>query len=319
MKHSEPFEFPERESRIYRQARRLEWLTLAYLLSVTVLMYFVLGSSQAMKTAWLDDILSMIAPAVFLIASKIALWPPNPKFPYGYHRAVSIAFLCSSVTLLGMGTWLLVDAVIKLASAEHPTIGGITLFGHTFWLGWLMLPTLAYSGIPAVVLGHMKLPLASAIHDKVLFADAKMNKADWLTALAAFIGVLGIGWGYWWADALAAGIISLDIMHDGYANLREAISNLIDEVPKTVDKSQIDKLPQRVKEHLQTYPWVRQVRVRMREAGHVYFGEAFVVVEPGDDLPAKLEQATQACLELDWRMHDLVLVVATRLDAEEES
>lgn len=37
------------------------------------------------------------------------------------------------------------------------------------------------------------------MHDKVLHADAKMNKADWMTAAAALVGVLGIGLGWWWA------------------------------------------------------------------------------------------------------------------------
>jgi hypothetical protein len=32
--------------------------------------------------------------------------------------------------------------------------------------------------VPAALLGRAKLPLAGALHDKVLHADATMNKAD---------------------------------------------------------------------------------------------------------------------------------------------
>ena len=42
----------------------------------------------------------------------------------------------------------------------------------------------------------------------MLYADAKMNKADWLTATAAMVGVVGIGVGLWWVDAVAAIAIS---------------------------------------------------------------------------------------------------------------
>ncbi len=31
----------------------------------------------------------------------------------------------------------------------------------------------------------------------------EMNRADWLTAGAAILGVAGIGVGLWWADAVA--------------------------------------------------------------------------------------------------------------------
>jgi cation diffusion facilitator family transporter len=319
MKASPAFEFPPEQDRAFRKARRLEWLTIAYLLSVVVLMYFVLGSSQAMKSAWLEDILSLIPPVVFLVASKIAIRAPNQRFPYGYHRAVSIAFLVASAALLTMGGWLLIDAAIKLIKVEHPTIGGVQLFGHTIWLGWLMLPTLVWSGVPAVLLGRAKLPLASTIHDKVLHADATMNKADWLTASAAFVGVLGIGLGYWWADAVAAAVISLGIIHDGYTNLREVVTNLMDEVPKTVERTELDPLPGRVEGRLKQFPWILDAQVRMREEGHVYFGEAFVVVTETEDLPERLYEATEACTGLDWRVHDMVLAVIPSLEGEDNS
>jgi len=47
-----------------------------------------------------------------------------------------------------------------------------------------------------------------------------MNKANWLTAGAAMVGVVGIGFGLWWADAAAAAIIPLDITEDGVSNPR---------------------------------------------------------------------------------------------------
>ena len=317
MKTTPAFEFPPEQDRALRRARRLEWLSIAYLVSVGITMYLVMGSSQAMKTAWIDDLLSLISPIVFLIATRVSIRPPNKRFPYGHHRAVSIAFLCAALTLFSMGAWLLLDAVIKLAMAEHPSIGGITLFGRTFWLGWLMIPALLWSAIPAMLLGRAKLPLARCMHDKVLHADAGMNKADWLTALAALVGVIGVGLGYWWTDAVAAAVISLDILHDGFRNLRQVIYDLMDEIPRTVERSEIDPLPARVEEYLQSLPWIKDAQVRMREEGHVYFGEAFVVVRETEGLVERLNQATIACSELDWRVHDLVLVPVPGLDDRE--
>ena len=58
-----------------------------------------------------------------------------------------------------------------------------------------------------------------------------MNKADWMTGAAAIGGILGIGLGWWWADAVAAAFISLDILHDGYINLRQAVFDLMNQIP----------------------------------------------------------------------------------------
>lgn len=314
MKVSPAFELPPEQQALLGKARRLEWVTIAYLISVIIVMSFVLGSSQAMKTAWLEDILSLVPPIVFLISSRIAGWKPDRRFPYGYHRVVSIAFLCAALALFSMGGWLLIDAVIKLVKAEHATIGGISVFGNVIWLGWLMLPTLLWSAIPAMLLGHAKLPLADKLHDKTLYADASMNKADWMTALAACVGVLGVGWGYWWTDPAAAAVISLSVLRDGWRNLREVISNLMDEVPKIVDGSKVDPLPDRICDYLKQQDWIDDAQVRMREHGHVYFGEAFIVVSSEEGLVARLQAATEEGKALDWRIQDLVLVPISRKD-----
>src|SRR5690606_9465820 len=135
------------------------------------------------------------------------------------------------------------------------------------WLGWLMLAALAYSGIPPVIIGRMKQPLADALHDKVLFADAKMNRADWLTAGAAAVGVIGIGFGLWWADSVAALVIAADILHDGQRYLRESISDLMDEWPRTYDEAKPHPAAERVKEEIAAQPWIAEAAVRMRETG----------------------------------------------------
>jgi cation diffusion facilitator family transporter len=309
-------ELPPDKKRLMDQANRLELVTIVYLVSAIVAIYLTLGASQAMKTAWFEDIISLVPPVVFLIASRIRQRAPNTEYPYGYHRSVSVAYLCAALALLAMGAFLLFDSVMKLISFEHPSIGTVQLFGQPIWLGWLMLPALVWSAIPAVLLGRAKLPLASALHDKVLFADAKMNKADWMTASAAFVGVLGIAVGLWWADAVAALVISLDIVHDGITNTKTAVADLMDSRPMTVDRSSADPLPRRVENELRDLDWVEDVRVRMREEGHVFFGEAFVVPRSDRELGRHVSEALEHLRELDWRLHDVVITPVARLDPE---
>ncbi|HZH02218.1 MAG TPA: cation diffusion facilitator family transporter [Myxococcaceae bacterium] len=313
MRWSSPFELPPEKVKLLQRARRLEAWTLLYLTSAVAGLYATLGSSQAMKAAWLEDLLSFVPPLAFLVAGRVSQRAPSAEYPYGYHRATTVAYLCGALALLGMGLFLLFDSITTLAAAEHPTIGSVSLLGRQVWLGWLMLPALLWSAVPVVFLGRAKLPLAESLHDKVLHADAMMNKADWMTAGAAFLGVLGIAAGWWWADSVAAGVISLDIARDGFRHLRTAVGDLMDRAPRTVDSRALDTLPARMEEAIRGIPWVKDARARVREDGHVYFADVQVVVEDATDLLGRLERAASDLRRLDWRLHEVLLVPVQRL------
>jgi hypothetical protein len=64
-------ELPPELERVHRKAIRLEWISIGYLLSATAAVFFTLGSSQAMKGAWLEDTLSLAPPIAFLVAARI--------------------------------------------------------------------------------------------------------------------------------------------------------------------------------------------------------------------------------------------------------
>lgn len=311
-------ELPPDKEGMRRRAVDLEIVSIVYLVSAIVILYLTLGNSQAMKTAWVEDILSLIPPLSFLFATRARDRPPSRMFPYGHHRATSVAYLAGSVSLLTFGLFILFDSVSKLVTFEHPSIGTVVLFENQIWLGWLMIPALLYSGIPMLILGRMKMPLARALHDKSLYADARMMRADWLTTTAASLGVLGISVGLWWADAVAATIISISIVSDGWENLRQVTADLMDHVPTTVDHQMADPLPAKVEAAVRALPWVKDVRVRLREEGHVYFGEVYVVPSTERDLLRNIERAHEDIRSMDWRLHDVVIAPTTELHDELE-
>lgn len=305
--------------RVYARARRLEWATIGFLISIVIVMYFAMGSSQAMRTAWVEDMLSLIPPIAFLIAGRIDKRLPDEEYRYGYHRATTIAFLCASLALFTMGALLLYDSVMTLIRREHPTLGSVEVFGHVIWSGWVMLPAAFYSVIPPVILGYLKHKPAKQLHDKVLYADADMNKADWMTGLAAMAGVIGIGLGFWWADAAAACVISFSVLKDGWSNLREVVRDLMDRQPRTVDRRKPEHLSEHAEEALRELEWVEAARVRLREAGHVYFGEAYLVPRSGstppgaEEIARRLDEASTRVYELDWRLLDVTIMVVNDL------
>jgi divalent metal cation (Fe/Co/Zn/Cd) transporter len=309
----EALEFPEEVERAYREARRLEWLTLAFVASAAAALYVTMGTSQAMRTNFFDDVISLVPAAAFLVGTALARRAPRPDYPYGTHRATSVAHLTAALALCGMGLFLLADAAAKALSGERPTIGGFGLFGTVVWAGWPMLAAVAYSAVPSALLGRAKARLAPRLHDKVLQADAEMMKADWMAGAATAVGVVGTGFGLWWLDPLAAALVSLDILKDGAASLRVAVVDLVDRRPQKADRSGWERLPDEVRDLLRRMDWVEDAEVRMREEGHILLGEAFVVPRPGtEDLVGKVRRAAEEAEALDWRVHELVVMPVER-------
>jgi divalent metal cation (Fe/Co/Zn/Cd) transporter len=129
---------------------------------------------------------------------------------------------------------------------------------------------------------------------------------------------VGIGFGLWFADAVAGVLISLDIVRDGWRNLRRAVDDLMDARPATYDATAPHPLNDKTKEALLAMDWVRDAKVRLREAGHVISGEALVVPVDERDLPERVEGAGQALRELDWMLHDVIVSPVTSLEGEAE-
>ena len=292
---------PEEVGEGLRKGRRLCFWTLFWIGGISILMYLVMGQSQAMKTAFIEDVLSLVPSITFLVAASLEDKAATPKFPFGFKRMNSIAFLISATALLSIGAFTAYEAIMALIMREHPSIGAIELFGTQLWLGWVMIGALFYSAIPPVILGRMKKPVAESIEDKVLFTDAQTQKADWQTALAGIVGVIGIGLGFWWADAVAALFISLSILKDGWDNIRKSTAELADGAPRELDSQAIDEEAEDVAKKLkEAFP---KSDIRIQESGRYMLAE---VVGPNAQGPVHLEKFRPE--RRSWRLAEISLV-----------
>ena len=144
-----------------------------------------------------------------------------------------------------------------------------------------------------------------------------MNKADWMTAGGAVVGILGIGVGLWWADAVAALFIAASIVRDGVTNLRMAVAALMDARASTYDGAK-------------PHPLLDEIDGRL-EAAAVGGAGPVAGARPGPRLPrrvlrrargrrapslAELREAREAAVAVDWKVQDLVVVPVEELPAE---
>ena len=272
-----------------------------------------MSGSQALKTGFIDDVLSMIAPILFLVGDRISARPPTERYPYGFARAVSAAYLGAAVALMAVGGWLFIDAALKLIEMERPSIGGVEVFGHVIWRGWLALPVLVWCSAPSIFLGRAKTSLSERLHDKVLQADGQTNAADWQSALAAMVGILGIAAGWWWADAAAALFISFEIIRSAFNELRSALGDLLDRRPQIIGEEGHDPLPAELTTFFNSQPWVKDAVVRVREEGRQFTGEAFVVPSDETQLIERMENASREACDMDWRLKEMLITPVRRI------
>ena len=289
------------------KAHRLAWLSIAYILSTIAMLFFVMSGSQALKTEMSGEILSLVPPTLFLVGDRISRRPPNRRFPFGYERAVSAGYIGAATALLLVGVYLFFDGAMKLALREHPTIGGFPLFGHVVWTGWLGIAVLVWSGLPAHFIGRAKSKIAEVLHDKTLAADAEINQADWQSAAAAVLGLTGIAFGLWWADSLAAVLISVEIMRSGWSELKTALGDVMDRRPLTLDQKNDDPVPKQIDEFLRGQPWVKDVIVRVRERGREFTAEAHVVPTSDEVSVEEISRVGELACKLDPRLADVTI------------
>jgi cation diffusion facilitator family transporter len=286
----------------------LAWISIAYICSTIAMLFFVMSGSQALKTEMSGELLSLVPPILFLIGDRISRREPDERYPFGYERAVSAGYVGAAVALFLVGAYLLFDGGMKLAMKEHPTIGGYPLFGQVVWTGWLGLAVLLWSSVPAFFLGRAKRPAAETLHDKTLAADAEINAADWQSAAAAVFGIIGVGFGMWWADSLAGVLISVEILRSGWSELRTALGDIMDSKPQNILSKEDEKVPLILTQYLRDQPWVTDVVVRVRERGREFTADAHVVPATDEGLVDRISETIAKVREFDPRLAELTIV-----------
>lgn len=313
MSHRYGTHLPAEQREQLRKAARLEWISIGYAACTVTLVALVVGNSQAMRTAWVEDMLSVLPQLAFLIALQFTRKSRRPSHPYGYHRSMGAGHLVAGVALLTVGVILAYEAVSALLKAEHPTIGTMNLFGHTIWQGWLMMVVMAIIAAPAIVLGHLKIKAAKPMHNKLLYADASMAKADWHTNVASIVGVGGIAIGLWWLDSAAALVISAGIILDGVKNTRSATVDLLDRQANDLDGKKPHPVLAELERTVDRVAWIKESAIRARELGQVMHLEVFVVPSAEQISLRQVNQLKKALQEVDWTVYDVVITPVAEL------
>jgi len=161
------------------------------------------------------DVLTTVALWIAFVLSKRAA---DARYTYGYHRAEDLAGIFIVLVIMASAVAGAIESVRKLTSGTAPT--------------YLMLSmAAALVGVAGnEILAQYKVSVGRRINSVALIADGHHSRIDGLTSLAAFVGLVGVAFGWPLADPIAGLVITLVIVSVVYSTARSVIRRLLDAV-----------------------------------------------------------------------------------------
>jgi cation diffusion facilitator family transporter len=146
--------------------------------------------------------------------------PPDFDHPHGHERIEPFVSLAIAVAVLAVG------ALLLRRSAAAVLLGDVSVAQ-----GPIALAVLGGTAAVKYLLYRYCLDAGKVHESPALVATALDSRIDVLTAGAAFLGVAGARIGFPILDPLAAGVVSLAILHTGVGIARDNVNYLIGRAP----------------------------------------------------------------------------------------
>lgn len=217
-------------------------LRIALGITLSVMVVEIIGGVLSDSLALIADAAHMATDALglgmALLAIHFANRPPSVNRTYGYARAEILAALANCLLLLGVGGYVLYEAIQRFMEPAA-TKGGLTI---VFALIGLVANIISLS---LLMRGQKESLNVRGAYLEVL-ADALGS----VTVLVAAGVILATGWSY--ADPIASIVIGLMIVPRTVKLLRETLDVLLEAAPKGVDMAE-------VRAHILALPGVEDV------------------------------------------------------------
>ncbi|MEU8581077.1 cation diffusion facilitator family transporter [Streptomyces abikoensis] len=215
-------------------------LRIALGITLTVLLVYAAGSALTGSLALFAEAGHMATDAVgvfmALLAIRFAARPPSGRRTWGYARAEILAALLNCVLLLGVGGYVLIEAVERLAEPA-PVPGARTVV----------------FGLVGVVANGVSLALLirgskESLNVRGAFLEVLSDALGSLAVVVSALVIMATGWTR--ADPGASLLIGLMIVPRTVKLLREALDVLLEAAPRNVDMDE-------VRAHILALPGVR--------------------------------------------------------------
>lgn len=217
-------------------------LRIALSITVVITLAELAGGLLADSLALIADAAHMatdaLGLAMALLAIHFAARPPTGRRTFGYARAEILAALANCLLLLGVGGYVVYEAVERII-APASTSGGLTVvFALVGLVGNMVSLTLLMRG------------RQQSINVRAAFLEVAADALGSVAVLVSAAVILTTGWRT--ADPVASLAIALMIVPRTVKLLRETVNVLLEAAPEGVDMAQ-------VRAHILALPGVEDV------------------------------------------------------------
>ncbi|MDX1918001.1 MAG: cation diffusion facilitator family transporter [Candidatus Caenarcaniphilales bacterium] len=224
-------------------------LAAGFLTTLKIVVGFQSGSLGILAEA-AHSALDLIAAFITLWAVKLSAKPADQEHHFGHGKFESISALIETILLWITCSWIVYEAVMRLtgtAKAEiEPSIWAFGVLGISIVVDFFRSRDLDH---------HAKLYDSPA-----LAADALHFKTDILASLAVMIGLIGVIFGFEWADGAAALAVAGWTFFHSLHIAREAFDQLTDRAPSGMEE--------KIQAILSRIPSISAIKsLRIRKAG----------------------------------------------------
>ncbi|MER0243234.1 cation diffusion facilitator family transporter [Streptomyces sp. HSW2009] len=204
-------------------------LRIALGITLTVMVLEILGGLLAGSLALLADAGHMATDAVglgmALLAIHFAGRPASPRRTFGYARAEILAALANCLLLLGVGGYILYEAVSRFLTPAE-TEGGLTLvFGAIGLVANVISLSLLLRG------------QSESINVRGAFLEVLADALGSVAVLVSAGVIMASGWQA--ADPIASLVIGVMIVPRTWKLLRETLNVLLEGAPQDVDTAEV--------------------------------------------------------------------------------
>lgn len=198
-------------------------------ITLTVMVVEVVGGLFADSLALIADAAHMATDAVglgmALLAIHFANLPPSETRTFGYARAEILAALANALLLLGVGGYVLYEAVERFITPAD-TAGGLTIA--------VGLVGLVANTISLTVLMRGQ---AESLNVRGAFLEVAADALGSVAVVIAAVVILTTGWQA--ADPIASIAIGVLVVPRTVKLLRETLDVLLEAAPKGVDMAEV--------------------------------------------------------------------------------
>ncbi len=244
----------------------------------------ILSGSVALLADAFNSSSDILASIMVWLGMRLARRQPSQRFPYGYFRAETLAWLLVSIMITASGVEILWESLRRLSSPEAISYPLLALVAAAASAGVLFL------------LARYKGRVGTEIGSRSLTSDSEHSMVDVYSSLLVFVGVLVSQYWHPFIEAATALLVGAYVIKTGLWFARDATLVLMDACLSPEKAEVIKKVAAEV-------PGVEEVHdIKLRRSGPVVFGEMHVEVK--EEMP--VEKAHEIADQIEERVKDAV-------------